>query len=319
VTDSITYLDRIEGGLLGLLIGDALGVPYEFHAASQIPPLAQIDYTPPTGFHRAHHVPPGTWSDDGAMALCLLASLLDCDRLDPADLGRRFLDWYERGYLAVDSDVFDMGIQTGEALRAIKAGVPPLQAGPDGERKLGNGSLMRALPLTLWSDGDDQSLIDDAMTQSRLTHGHLRAQVCCALYCLWARRVAQERPQPWANAVATLRGLWPESSAQRAELETHIQPDDPAPGDGGGYVVTTLRSARWAVESTDDYASAVRAAISLGNDTDTTACVAGGIAGLRCGAQGIPAPWREGLRGHDLLAPLLERLRVRASDRHKGE
>ncbi|HET9111685.1 MAG TPA: ADP-ribosylglycohydrolase family protein [Ktedonobacterales bacterium] len=315
---SLTYQDRIEGGLLGLLIGDALGVPYEFHAASQIPPRAQIDYAPPAGFHRAHNVPPGTWSDDGAMALCLLASLLDGGRLDPDDLGRRFVDWYERGYLAVDGDVFDIGIQTREALRAIKAGVPALLAGPTAENKLGNGSLMRAAPLTLWSDGDDEALVADAMTQSRLTHGHPRAQVCCALYCLWARRVAREHPQPWEDAVATLRALWPTASIERVELESGIRPDDPAPGDGGGYVVTTLRSARWAVESTSDFASAVRAAISLGNDTDTTACVTGGVAGLRYGARGIPAAWRAGLRGQDLLAPLLDRLRARVQGQGQG-
>lgn len=306
-------LDRIEGGLLGLLIGDALGVPYEFHAASQIPPQASIEYTPPPEFRRSHHVAPGTWSDDGALALCLLASLLACGRLDPDDLGRRFVNWSEHGYLAVDARVFDIGIQTSQAIAAIARGVTPLQAGSSDEHALGNGSLMRALPLTLWSSESDDTLIADAMTQSRLTHRHLRAQVCCALYCLWARRVAQGQPQPWADAVATLRSRWPAASAERIELDEHIQPDDDSPGDGRGYVVTTLRSARWAVESTGDYASAVRAAISLGNDTDTTACVAGGVAGLRYGAQAIPARWRSELRGQELLAPLLDGLRARVS------
>ncbi len=299
-----TQLDRIEGGLLGLLIGDALGVPYEFHSASQIPPRDQLDYTPPPGFTPAHHVLPGTWSDDGALALCLLASLLDAGRFDPGDLARRFIRWSGEGYLAVDGNVFDIGIQTGAAINALERGVPPLEAGSRSERALGNGSLMRVLPLTLWSQGDDATLIADAMAQSRLTHGHLRAQVCCALYCLWARRILAEDVQPWESAVATLRERWPATTEERAELEFHIRPDDPAPGDGSGYVVATLRSARWAVESASDYADAVRAAISLGNDTDTTACVAGGIAGLRYGAQSIPARWREGLRGQELLAPL---------------
>lgn len=312
-------LNRIEGGLLGLLIGDALGVPYEFHPASQIPPLAQIEFAPPEGFHRAHHTPPGTWSDDGALALCLLASLLECSRFDADDLGRRFVAWYERGYLAVDANVFDVGIQTGQAINAIKRGVPALQAGSTEERALGNGSMMRALPLTLWSDGDDDTLLADAMAQSRLTHGHLRAQICCALYCLWARRVLQGHPQPWADAVAALRGRWPESSDERAELEYHIRPDDDIPGKGDGYVVDTLRSARWAVESTSDYASAVRAAISLGNDTDTTACVAGGVAGLRYGADSIPARWRSELRGQGLLAPLRDALRDRILRSIEGE
>lgn len=308
-------LDRIEGGLLGLLIGDALGVPYEFHHASQIPPLEQIDYIPPRDFHLQRHVPPGTWSDDGSLALCLLASLLERDRLDVDDLAQRFVRWYDHGYLAVDANVFDVGIQTSNAIAAIKRGTPPVDAGSTAEHALGNGSLMRALPLTLWSVGDDDTLIADAMTQSRLTHGHLRAQVCCALYCLWGRRVLQRHMAPWLDAVETLRGRWPHSTDERAELEDHIRPDDATPGDGGGYVVSTLRSARWAVETTTDYASAVRAAISLGSDTDTTACVAGGIAGVRYGARSIPARWREELRGQELLAPLRDTLLARERSR----
>jgi ADP-ribosylglycohydrolase len=313
------YLERIRGGLLGLLIGDALGVPYEFHSASQIPPLAQIEYTPPPNFTRSYNVPPGTWSDDGALALCVLASLLDCGRLDADDLGRRFVNWYDQGYMAVDANVFDVGIQTGRTINAIKRGVPSLQAGSTEERALGNGSLMRALPLSLWSLDTDHTLIADAMAQSRLTHGHLRAQICCALYCLWARRILQDHTEPWADAVATLRSVWPDSTTERAELDFHIRPDDDAPGDGSGYVVATLRSARWAVESTSDYTSAVRAAISLGNDTDTTACVAGGIAGLLYGAQNIPEDWRSQLRGREALTPLLDMLSASVRQRLGAE
>ncbi|MCB0040398.1 MAG: ADP-ribosylglycohydrolase family protein, partial [Caldilinea sp.] len=102
--------ERIQGGIYGLLAGDALGVPYEFHGAADIPPLDQIEMAPPAGFRRAHgSVPPGTWSDDGAQALALLASLLECGRLDVDDFGRRLVAWYERGYMAVDNRVFDVG------------------------------------------------------------------------------------------------------------------------------------------------------------------------------------------------------------------
>ena len=102
--------DRIQGGIFGLLIGDALGVPYEFHGPDAIPEPDQLDYQPPEGFPRAHpRVPPGTWSDDGALALNLLASLLDCGRFDAEDFGRRVVAWFERGELAVDRDVFDVG------------------------------------------------------------------------------------------------------------------------------------------------------------------------------------------------------------------
>jgi ADP-ribosylglycohydrolase len=66
-----TRAECITGGLIGLLVGDALGVPYEFSEPSALPPLAELEFTPPPGFSRAHAgTPPGTWSDDGAQALC---------------------------------------------------------------------------------------------------------------------------------------------------------------------------------------------------------------------------------------------------------
>ena len=210
----------------------------------------------------------------------------------------------------MDGRVFDIGITTSTALANVRAGVPALDAGPTAEHALGNGSLMRALPLALWHRGTDAELAADAAAQSRVTHGHPRAQVCCALFCLWARRILDDTPDPWGEAVAALRALYPNGSAERAELEVNVRPDDAPHGLGRGYVVDSLRSARM-VQRAGDYAAVVRAAVALGHDTDTTACVAGGIAGLREGVTEIPARWREGLRGRELVAPLLAGLLAR--------
>lgn len=303
-----TCKERLAGGLIGLLVGDALGVPYEFHAPERIPPPGQIEYAPPVGFQRSHpSAPPGTWSDDGAQALCLLDSLLAYGRFDAEDFGQRLVRWLDDGYLAVDSHVFDVGVQTANAITKLRTGTPALMAGSTEEHALGNGSLMRVLPLALWHRGTDAELVADAQAQSRVTHGHLRAQVCCALYCLWARRILDEAANPWDAAVAALRALYPLSSPERQELEDGIYPDEPPDGHGRGYVIDALHSARWAVIQ-GNYETAVRAAISLGNDTDTTACIAGGIAGLRDGVAAIPQRWRDGLHGKDLYTPLLTRL-----------
>lgn len=310
MADSLTRRQRREGGLIGLLIGDALGVPYEFHAPQDIPPAAQIEMTPPPGYARTYpQVLPGTWSDDGAQALCLLASLLERGQFDAEDFGQRLLRWRNDGYMAVGGDVFDIGITTNSALSAIQSGTPALRAGPSGQYDNGNGSLMRVLPLALWHQGADAALVRDAHAQSRVTHGHLRSQVCCALYCLWARRILEESPSPWPEAVAALRALYAEDAAATEELEWSVRPDDLSPGTGSGYVVDSLRSAHWIIDKqVDDYAQAVRAAVALGQDTDTTACITGGIAGLLRGVNGIPERWRDALRGSDLLQPLLEGL-----------
>ncbi|WP_298815034.1 ADP-ribosylglycohydrolase family protein [Chloroflexus sp.] len=300
--------ERIAGGLFGLLIGDALGVPYEFHSPTELPPLAQIDMEPPVGFQRSHPgVPPGTWSDDGALALALLDSLLACDRLDLNDFALKIRSWYEQCAYTPDGVVFDAGIQTVKAIHALQSGIPPNRSGPAGEYDNGNGSLMRVLPLALWHIGSDHELVADAHMQSLPTHGHLRAQVCCALYCLWARYELAGDPAAWERATNRLREIYGDGQA-RIELERHIRPDDLSPGEGKGYVVDTLRSARWAVQQSADYARAVRVAIALGHDTDTTACVAGGIAGIRYGLSGIPEHWRRQLRGQTLVQELLSRL-----------
>lgn len=308
-----TRSEQIEGGVVGLLVGDALGVPYEFHQPEEIPQTELIEMAPPAGFDRAHAgVLHATYSDDGALALCLLASLLDCDRFDTVDFGKRLVRWYEEGYLAVDGDVFDVGVTTAAGIRAIMAGVPPLEAGPRGQYDCGNGALMRALPLALWHRGSYEELARDARLQSMLTHGHLRSQLCCALYVLWARCILEQAEDPWTEAVESLRHICRNDAAATEELEFNIRPDYNEQGARSGYVVDCLRSARWCVD-TGSYEQVVRSAIQLGNDTDTTACVAGGIAGLRDGIQGIPTRWVDALRGRELWTPLLAQLQARWS------
>jgi ADP-ribosylglycohydrolase len=300
--------EQIEGAIWGLLVGDALGVPYEFHSSTSIPAEHLIELQPPPGFRRSHvGVAPGTWSDDGAHALCLLASLLHRGQLDPEDLMRRLTNWYELGYLAVGGNVFDVGVQTARALEAFRHGSAAIDAGPSAESDNGNGSLMRVLPLALWHRGSDSELVRDAHLQSRVTHGHVRAQVCCALYCLWARCILDADSDPWTAAVARLREVYGSRSHELEQLDRYILPDDEPSGSGSGYVVDCLRSARLALNA-GSYESVVRAAIRLGNDTDTTACVAGGLAGLRDGIGAIPQRWRNGLREPELFRPLLNSL-----------
>lgn len=299
---------QIEGGLWGLLVGDAVGVPYEFRNPEELPRLAEIQMRPPDGFTRSYaNVPIGTWSDDGAQALCLAASLLARGRWCARDFADRLLAWCREGYMAVDGRVFDIGIQTGAALDRLMEGVDPTEAGLGSERNNGNGSLMRVLPAALLLKGDSEELVSIAHEQSALTHRHPRSQACCALYCLWARYELAGEAGAWDAAVHELRKLYPASGPHRAELEERILPAMELPPRGFGYVVDSLASARAACER-GNYQEIVQAAVAFGNDTDTTACLAGGIAGIRHGKDGIPQDWISGLRGRDVLAPLLREI-----------
>ncbi|MBK8215040.1 MAG: ADP-ribosylglycohydrolase family protein [Myxococcales bacterium] len=312
---SLTHAERVEGGLLGLLVGDALGVPYEFHRPENLPPREALEMVPPQGFPRAHRgVPAGTWSDDGALALALLDSLLTCGALDLDDFARRMLAWFEEGAYTADGRVFDVGVQTSRAFRAILGGASPEVSGPSAERENGNGSLMRVLPLALFHDGPLEELVTLAERQSLPTHGHWRSRVSCAFYCVWARHELSGHTDGFARAAADLRRMYADSAERLEVLEFHLRPEDESPGGGSGYVIDTLRSSRDVLRE-PSFEAVVKAAVALGHDTDTTACVAGGIAGIRHGVQGIPARFREALAGERVYRPLLDRLlaRVRAT------
>ncbi|CAN7212898.1 ADP-ribosylglycohydrolase family protein [Cupriavidus necator] len=304
------------GGLVGLLVGDALGVPYEFHPPEDLPSRDLIEMVPPVGFRRAHAgVQPRTWSDDGAQSLTLIASLLECGRFNVKDFSDRLLQWLDDGYMAVDGDVFDVGIQTAEALGYLRDGVSPHESGGTDERSNGNGSLMRVLPLALSHTGSDEALVKDAHLQSLPTYAHARSLVACAFYCLVARGYLRQLAEPWVWADRRLDEIyqdWPRERERKAYLReldllrSFPKTDQPR---GTGYVLDCLWSARKAMEE-DSFEDVVRTAILFGNDTDTTAAVAGGLAGIRFGLAGIPARWLEQLRGFELVESLIGRIGV---------
>lgn len=303
-------------GLIGLLIGDAIGVPYEFHSPEDLPDQHQIDMVPPTGFRRAHAgVPPGTWSDDGSQALCLLASLVECGKFTLTDFAARLLHWLDHGYMAVDGEVFDCGIQTAEALAQMRAGVPPRESGGSDEYSNGNGSLMRVLPVALWHTGCDANLVRDAHLQSLPTHAHPRSLVACAFYCLVARGYLNRHSVPWVWAERRLADIyndWPNVQDRRTllgeldVLRSFPKSDQPR---GSGYVLDTLWSSHKAMKA-DSFEEVIKTSILLGYDTDTTAAVAGGLAGIKYGLAGMPAGWLEQLRGFQLVEPLIARCAI---------
>jgi ADP-ribosylglycohydrolase len=302
---------RVLGSLYGLLVGDALGVPYEFHRPAALPPLHEIEMEPPPGFWRAHRgVPPGTWSDDGALALALLDALLEEGRPYVAAIAARIVAWGRHGRFAVDGRVFDIGIQTSASVEQLEDGASPFESGGRDEGSNGNGSLMRVAPLALWHQGTDAELVEAAHLQSLPTHAHPRSQVACAVLSLVLRRILDRDMGPaeaLEDAAATLAGHYAARTPFTDELQGLMDAPQRRAPTGSGYVVDTLWSAMHAVRERD-FEGALRAAIAFGNDTDTTACVAGAIAGALHGTDAIPPRWMQALRGKEIVEPLVRRL-----------
>jgi len=299
---------RIRGGLYGLLVGDALGVPYEFTPSEEIPAQRLIEMSPPPGFDRAHGaVPIGTWSDDGAQALVLLDALLQGPELDLQQFTDGLTAWYRSGFMTPDGKVFDVGMQTMRALQNYAQQGNPLTCSPVDERSNGNGSLMRTLPCVFFSTSNPADIIDRARRQSLPTHAHTRSQLACALYSLMAWQMLEGKAPIDALDYAQDMLEQEVHHSERAELSILLD-GRLEPSQGSGYVVDSLWSAIRCVLATSDYETCVRQAISLGNDTDTTACIAGGLAGIRYSEEGIPQRWRQALNGRAIVESALARL-----------
>ena len=151
---------RLAGAVWGHLIGDAVGVPYEFKAPEQI---SAVELTG----GGSHGQPAGTWSDDGALMLALLDSLLSVG-FDPQDQGRRALAWLvSRAYTPDGDQLFDVGMTTRTSLGRFAQGTPAVDAGGRGERDNGNGSLMRILPVALFDPSADEGRSSSGRTRRR--------------------------------------------------------------------------------------------------------------------------------------------------------
>ena len=257
----------LSAAVWGAAVGDALGVPYEFK------PRGTFDCRGMVG-HGTHDQPAGTWSDDTALMLATCDSIRAVGRVDAADLLARFRSWYEDGAYTPDGVVFDVGNATAEALRTGR--------GLAGEWDNGNGSLMRIAPLAFCAATDDE-----VRAASAVTHAHPTSTGACVEFVHLLREAAAD----------------PQGTRERLKSELAGMPRDEVRS--GGYVLDTLRAAKWCFANTNDYRDCVLAAVNLGSDTDTTACVAGALAGTAYGKGAIPAEWLDAMRGGDVLEATL--------------
>jgi ADP-ribosylglycohydrolase len=294
---------RVRGSLIGLAVGDALGVPVEFK--------------PPGTFDRvqtylgggpfATKLQPGEWTDDTSMALCLAASLTEVG-WDLHDQMQRYTRWYRLGELSSIGVCFDIGNQTRDALTRFHATGDEL-AGSTDRAHSGNGSIMRLCPVPLAYRHDLTLAIERSGESSRTTHGSVLCVDACRflglLIALAARGTsARELFSPDLPASHGL-SLCPEIAEIAAGSYRTKSPPDIV---GSGYVVRSLEAALWAVHRAYDFRSAVLGAVNLGDDADTTGAIAGQLAGAIYGEDSIPPEYRQGLAHAALLDDYAERL-----------
>jgi ADP-ribosyl-[dinitrogen reductase] hydrolase len=285
--------------LLGLAAGDAVGTTVEFSPRDTFAPLTDMVGGGP------FRLPPGAWTDDTSMALCLATSLVECDGFDARDQMDRYCRWYADGYLSSTGRCFDIGITTARALRRFQETGNPFAGSTEGS-SAGNGSLMRLAPVPLFFYPDRTEAILWAGESSRTTHGASECVEACRLFAtLLCGALAGESKDALLRRVAADDFTMPRVRAIAAGDYRIKHRDQIA---SSGYVLHCLEAALWCFERTDSFAEAILLAANLGEDADTTAAVCGQIAGAFYGDEGIPSAWRERLVMASEIAQLAERL-----------
>lgn len=288
----------VTDALLGVAVGDALGVPVEFKSRTSLERHPVEDMQA----FGTHHQPVGTWSDDSSLTFCLAEML--CDGYDLRMLAGLFVNWKEHGYWGAHGRMFDIGIATSEAIDRLGRGVDPVSAGGVSESSNGNGSLMRILPLVFYlRDKPIEERYDIIRDVSSLTHKHPRSVIACFIYLEMALAILQgkniQEAYIWICSVTRdwlSENTWisPSELVHFSRVLTgKLSACDQSEILSSGYVVHTLEAAIWCLLTTDNYEQAVLKAVNLGEDTDTTGAVVGGLAGLLYGSESIPAHWRK--------------------------
>lgn len=301
----ISRLHRYQGCLLGLACGDALGTSVEFSRRGQFEPLTDIRGGGPFGLL------PGQWTDDTSMALCLAESLLECGGFDARDQMERYCHWWLGGHLSSTGLCFDIGSTVLAALERFRRTGEPL-SGSENPRSAGNGSLMRLAPVVLFfSPGSSMAvelikrMLDMAEFSSRTTHAAPECVDACR-YFAWLLHLAlagHSLEQVLAN-----RAFQARTPAVQAIMGGDWINKPVSEICGSGYVMASLEAALWCVYHHRTFEGAILAAANLGDDADTTAAIAGQLAGALYGIKGIPAGWRGKVWMHTYLHQQAERL-----------
>ncbi|WP_229684203.1 ADP-ribosylglycohydrolase family protein [Nocardia camponoti] len=277
----------MAGVLVGGAAGDALGAGYEFSIPGRDAVIGMVGGGP---FDWA----PGEWTDDTSMALAVAFASINGPGTDLEAVAAGFIAWY-------DSRPPDIGNQTRKVLSARPASAQEMQlkAMSLTGRTGGNGSLMRTAPVALAYLDDADECIAAAGRIGLLTHADEHAVEACKL---WTYAVRHAVLNANFDGVREYVATSPQAEywTERLDEAERGTPPDFA---NNGWVVHALQTAWWAITSTDQSTPdhlplALTACVRAGNDTDTTAAIAGGLLGARWGASAVPAEWRSLLHGY---------------------
>lgn len=284
---------RIYDAVIGLIVGDAFGVPYEFK------PRYTFTVNPEMTGYGTYNQPKGTWSDDSSMTLATIAAFYDGDEnLYASDVADYFLKWLYDAYFTPFQETFDVGGRTKLALNYYAENGSFLF--DNDIMSNGNGSLMRILPVAFAKNYSD-ALIDEI---SSITHPHEISLSCCRIYAHLIRYILENPGCTKVDLIARLNcDNFKENNIINVERVLFGTIDDIL---SDGYVVNSLEAALWSFFNRGSYQASIITAVSLGYDTDTIAAITGGIAGLYYGYDNIPKQWINNIANLDYVKYIIK-------------
>ncbi len=293
--------DKLQGMLVGLAIGDALGMPVEFKTRGRFEEVTSYREGGP------FNLPAGYWTDDTSMALCLADSIIEKGGYDSFDIMDKYTAWISKGYRSSTGKCFDVGNQVSKAISRY-AQNPIVSSNEEYVKAAGNGCVMRLAPVVIAaivSNKNIYSIERYGMISARETHlSHVAEQAtglfASFLYIAATEVDAKEKIKSLIDNAPDneeIRGAWKNVSEKSIES---IKPT--------GYVVDTVEAALWAFLTTESFKDAVLKAVNLGGDSDTIGAVCGQIAGAYYGLSGIPKEWIDALFQYDELLDLANKI-----------
>ena len=310
-------------GMMGVVVGDALGVPVQFVSREELKkyPVRTMDG------YGTYNMPPGTWSDDSSMALATLDSIRENGEANYVDIMERFYRWLFFGEYTPAGKAFDQGNTCVKAIGNFLRDKDYKTCGVTGEWANGNGALMRIMPVCLYAyekvacgEWDVTQAIECVHQVAALTHNHLRSNIACGIYFFLVKHIIegnQSLKERLQNGVDEAVSLY-QGDVNREELTYYARLfdlDDFATVKensikSSGYVVDSLEAAVWSLITTGTVEECLLKAVNLGGDTDTVGAIAGGLAGLFYGYDRVPEEWRELIMKEEEIIGLCETMEV---------
>ncbi|CAF4577320.1 unnamed protein product [Rotaria socialis] len=321
--------DRILGSMTGLLLGDALGAHVEFrpHDFLVDNPVTELQGGGTWGLQK------GQFTDDTSMALCLAISLVARRGFVAYDQLVRYKWWYKHGYMSSTGLCFDIGSATSQSLNefekrqkvlAIEKKIPFEQldylSDPEllkdfnifcsQEGAAGNGALMRLAPVPLFYHRNPKVAVKNSGISGLITHGDPKAYDSCRYF--GAIIVAALQGEPKSSLLDDKfydnHKDWFDNEPLHPDVQNVAQGSFKRAGGyedgirGKGYIINALEAALWAFWSDEDsFEKGVLRAVNLGDDTDTTAAIYGGLAGAHYGYKSLPKRWLDDIYAKNLI------------------